>query len=128
MRALSRQRSAIRRISQAEASFGFPSRLPSAAPSHVPRPVAAGAGERTAAPAPPPLTSPPLAPRTAMTTPPQIVWCLADATGQVWRHPEKAYLEQWVARRNAQGTPVGALPYRPFRAPAPGYGFPVPGR
>ncbi len=60
-----------------------------------------------------------------------IVWQCADRSGQLFKHREKAYLEAWVAQRNAQLRSGEAAQQAqtvlrqaaPFMSPAPGYGY-----
>jgi hypothetical protein len=48
--------------------------------------------------------------------PPVAMWRLADATGQRWDHPDKAYLAAWVADRDrAMIAPAYPRPTAYFR-------------
>jgi hypothetical protein len=55
-----------------------------------------------------------------------VVHCMSDAYGEIWKHGNRNRLEAWVGKRDELLRNVAAAQRRPFMAPAPGYGRPVP--
>ncbi len=107
-----------------------PEPAPIVAPAPPGEPFAAPPVVRPIPPAPPAVRDEaPLAPTmprpvAPVVAPRQTTWqlfCTADQ--QLYRHTDKAFLEQWVAERNAQ---LATTQYRQpvtFQSPAPGYGY-----
>jgi hypothetical protein len=84
-----------------------PASIPPASPGQPPTPVVvsvtgAEALDSTAS------DRPPSASKAAKPT----VWQLADASGQVWTHTDRAWLKQWVSLRNQALASVVATPRR----------------